>query len=282
MKRMRPSHLLRIPQNMPACESTRALLGQFVPREFDIARLRPQGLPPSKRFETIGDARARLDAEIARLENIPHLALLADELYSCTAASPCAQVYCPVCARSFRRWFTGQGLSHQGELDFRFVTVALELMRGSNLTLCDLRLMKRRAAQRIRRAAPSAGVVLGGIEADYRQSDDTFLVHAHLLIPRLPRHEEQALRSAFADIDVARAVRVQPLSDPPAQISYLLKFTTFHRPCLQNGSRRPKAIPLPDDAFRELTLWRAEYSFLDFVFMMGLRRNSGNLVRIIK
>jgi hypothetical protein len=267
---------------MSACESTRALLSQFVPREFDIARLRPPGLPPSERFETIDDARARRDVEIERFENIPHLAPLADELYSCTAASPCGQVFCPVCGRGIRRWFTGEALRQEVGTDFEVVTVALQLLAREDLARCDLVLVKRRAAQRFRRAAPSAEVILGGIEADYRHSDGTFLVHAHLLVPPLPRHEERAVRAAFADIDIARAVRVQPLRDPAAQISYLLKFTTFHRPCLQNGSRRPKAIPLPDDAFGELTLWRAEYGFLDFVFMMGLRRSGGHLVRINK
>jgi hypothetical protein len=282
MKPVRPSGLLRIPQNMSARESARALVNQFVPREFDIALLRAPGLPPSERFETMDDARARRDVEIERFENIPHLAPLADELYSCSAATPCAQVYCPVCARGFRRWFTSEALRHEVETDFTVVTVALELMTRRDLTRCDLTLVKRSAAQRFRRAAPSARVILGGIEADYRQSDDTFLVHAHLLVPLLTHHEKRALRSAFANIGVARAVRVQPLRDPVTQISYLLKFTTFHRPTLQNGPSRSAAIPLPDDALRELTLWRAEYCFLDFIFMMGLRRIGGHLVRINK
>jgi hypothetical protein len=85
-------------------------------------------------------------------------------------------------------------------------------------------------------------------------------VHAHLLVSRLPRDELMALRSAFADIDVTRAVKVQPLRDPPAQISYILKFTTFHRPGSQNGSRRRTAIPLPDQALKRLTLWRVDFS----------------------
>jgi len=63
-------------------------------------------------------------------------------------------------------------------------------------------------------------------------------------------------------------------------MSYALKFTTFHRPGGQNGSRRPTAIPLPDNALKQLTLWRAHHELLDFVFMMGLRRIDGALVRI--
>ena len=77
-----------------------------------------------------------------------------------------------------------------------------------------------------------------------------------------------------------RAVKVQELRDPAAQISYLLKFTTFHRPGSQNGSRRPRAVPLPDDALKQLTLWRARHGFFDFLFMIGLRRRGGDLVQI--
>ena len=141
-------------------------------------------------------------------------------------------------------------------------------------------MLKRRVSQRIRRAAPSAHFVLGGIEADYRHGDDSFLLHAHLLVSRLPRDEVKALRAAFAEIGVTRAIKVQPLRDPVTQISYLLKFTTFHRPGSQNGSRRPSAIPLPSEALKQLTLWRAQHGFLDYIFMMGLRRRAGDLVQI--
>jgi hypothetical protein len=148
------------------------------------------------------------------------------------------------------------------------------------LTDFDVKVLKPRVAQRFRRAAPSAEFVLGGIEAEYRENDDSFLVHAHLLVSRLPRDELKSLRSAFADVGVTRAVKVQAIRAPAAQISYLLKFPTFHRPAPQNGSRRPKAIPLPGHALRQLTLWRARHGLLDFVFMMHLRRRGGDLMRI--
>jgi hypothetical protein len=272
----------RIPQNKPARESARALLKLPVPRGFDIARLRPSELPRGKRFETVDDTRARRDAELERFEQIPGLAHVADRLHFCTAETPCAQVYCPICGRRFRRWFTGQALRLQADLDLEVITVALELVASEELTQCDLLVAKRRVAQRFQRAAPSVEFVLGGIEAEYRERDDAFLVHAHLLLSRLPPHELIALRSAFADVGVTRGVKAQTLRDPPTQISYALKFTTYHRPGTQNGSRRPRAFPLPDRALKQLTLWRARHGFLDFVFMMHLRRRGGDLVRIDK
>ena len=246
---------VRIPQNIPARESARALLALRVPREFDIARLRPHNLPRAQRFETEADARARRDTEHERFERITGLAHVANLLFQCEGESPCAEAYCPSCGRLFRRWLTGQALRLQADLDLEVITVALELVPTQMLPDC-------------------------GIEAEYLRGDDAFLVHAHLLVSRLPRDELKALRSAFADIDVARAVKVQAMRDPAAQISYLLKFTTYHRPGSQNGSRRPTAIPLPDHALKQLTLWRARHGFLDFVLMMGLRRSGGDLVRI--
>jgi hypothetical protein len=276
----RPSAVGRIPQNKPAREIAQALLALPVPRKFDIARLRPDHLPRGQRFETEPDARARRDAELERFEQIPGLAHVADRLSLCSAESPCAEVYCPICGRRFRRWLVGQALGHQCGLDLEFITVALELVPTQMLTKCDLLVVKPRTAQRFRRLAPSAKFVLGGIEAEYLQDDDAFLVHAHLLVSRLPDDEMEALRSAFADIGVTRAVKVQALRDPAAQISYVLKFTTYHRPGSQNGPRRRTAIPLPEQALKQLTLWRARHGFFDFVFMMGLRRRGGDLVRI--
>jgi hypothetical protein len=98
----------------------------------------------------------------------------------------------------------------------------------------------------------------------------------------LPRDELDALRSAFADKDMPRPIKVQKLKDAPRQSSYVLKFTTFHRPGSQKGPSRATAIPLPDHALKHLTLWRARYGLLDFVFTMHPRRRGGDLVRIVQ
>jgi len=273
---------VRIPQNIPARFRARGLLALRVAPNFDIARLRPAALPRDQRFETAADARARRDKELERFEGIGGLTQVADRLFWCDDEFPCAEVYCAVCGRRFRRWFISQALEHQGRLDLEFITIAIELVPTQMLPKCDLIVVKPRIAQRFRRAAPSAKFVLGGIEAEYLQDDDAFLVHAHLLVSRLPIDEMKALRSAFVHIDVERTVKAQALRNPATQISYALKFTTYHRPGPQNGSRRPRAFPLPDRALEALTLWRARHGFLDFVFMMGLRRRGGDLVRIDK
>ncbi len=54
------------PRKIPARESARALLALAIPRNFDVARLRPHNLPRGRRFETEADARARRDTELDR------------------------------------------------------------------------------------------------------------------------------------------------------------------------------------------------------------------------
>ncbi len=125
---------VRIPQNIPARESARALLALPVARRFDIARLRPAELPPNQRFETEADARARRDTELERFEGIGGLTEIADQLFWCEDESPCAEVYCAICGRLFRRWLTGQALRLQADLDLKVITIGLELVPTQMLT----------------------------------------------------------------------------------------------------------------------------------------------------
>ena len=144
----RRSPIVRIPQNMSARKTAQVLLGLPVPPKFDIALLRPDNLPRRHRFETMADAQARQDTELDRFEQI------AGAVPRCWPACllqrriPCAEVYCPICARLFRRWHTGQALRHQSTLDLQMLTVGLELVTTKRLANFDLRAVKRRAAER--------------------------------------------------------------------------------------------------------------------------------------
>lgn len=269
-----------IAQNVCAREAAEQLFGMPVARKFDITQLRPEERPRGQRFETVADSLSRRDAELARFKKIAGLTHVVDRIFDCSASSPCAEVNCPMCTRSFRRWLTGQALQYSESISLEVYTLALELVPRGKLENCDLPVVKDRVAQRFRRAALSVKFVLGGIEAEYQHSNDAFIVHAHLLVSQLPRDEKKALRSAFANIDAKRTAKIQPLRDAPRQISYLLKFATYHRPGSQTGSRRAAAFPLPDHALKALTLWRARHSLMDFVFMMGFRRKGSDLVRI--
>ena len=64
---------------------------------------------------------------------------------------------------------------------------------------------------------------------------------------------------------------VVPLRDPDEQLSYCVKFVTYHQP----GRRR---VPLPPDRLVELAEWWSRYRFEDFLFAYGARRRGGQLV----
>ena len=57
-------------------------------------------------------------------------------------------------------------------------------------------------------------------------------------------HGRAKLREAFSDSNLDRAVVCQPLRNPVAQISYLQKFSTYHRPGQLGFSSRGRAYPM--------------------------------------
>jgi hypothetical protein len=269
-----------IPQNASADDTIHALLNAPVLKKNNIARRRPKDLRKSQRFETIHDVKERHEEAIGRFKRIDGLGFLAEQLETCTPEEPCMSVSCPKCGRKYRRWIIGQALQISENLDLQWMTVALEVVPADRLFEVDLIKLKRKTVQRIRRSAPSVSFVLGGIEAEYLSADDAFFVHGHFIISRLPRDEEATFRAAFSNIDRSHPVRIDPLSDPAAQISYTFKFSAYHRPGKQTGPYRPRPVPLPDGPLMDLSIWRAHYTFLDSVFMMGLRRVGSKLVRL--
>ena len=163
-----------IPQNASADDTIHALLKSPVSRKFNIVHLRPGDLPRGQRFNEIHDASKRRDQVIGRCSAIAGLGFLAEQLQSCTPKVRCMSVSCPKCGRKFRRWIIAQALPISEQLDLQWVTVALELVPANDLFKLDLLKLKRRTSQRIRRAAPSVSLVLGGIEAEYLSADDAF------------------------------------------------------------------------------------------------------------
>jgi hypothetical protein len=62
------------------------------------------------------------------------------------------------------------------------------------------------------------------------------------------------------------------VKDPVEQLSYLLKFTTYHRPYEQHGTKKSKAVPLNPPEHFELVRWMAQYTFTDHLFLFNARR----------
>jgi hypothetical protein len=79
------------------------------------------------------------------------------------------------------------------------------------------------------------------------------------------------LEAALEDSGTDDPVRTKLLRDPDEQLSYCIKFVTYHQP----GRR---LVPLPADRLVELAEWSSQYRFEDFLFAYGARRRGGQLV----
>src|SRR3982074_2979316 len=80
------------------------------PARYDIARLRPATLPKGDRFETKQDVRYESERSEFLLRSYPgYSRKLAKTLCACREGDLiCDEPYCPICARTFRRWLIGQ------------------------------------------------------------------------------------------------------------------------------------------------------------------------------
>jgi hypothetical protein len=85
------------------------------------------------------------------------------------------------------------------------------------------------------------------------------------------------LEDGFRDDDLYRPVERTTVDDPAKQLSYVLKFTTYHRPHQQHGSKKAKAVPLNPAEHVELVRWMAQHEFSDHLFLFNARRRGASI-----
>jgi hypothetical protein len=200
-----------------------------------------------------------------------HDDVLFEAISRCTAHDPCAEILCSFCARRYRLWL-GSELVHltaHGPPAF-VATILLQAAQGSALSEIEPRILHERVRKRLTRAGISAAI--GGTEASYRAKEDRWIVHLHLLVFGTLGTTAVRLREIFRDPDLDRAVVCQPLHSRAAQISYLQKFQTCHRPGEAGFSGRGKAYPMKREQIAQLAQWTRRFWFEDFLFVLGLRR----------
>jgi hypothetical protein len=178
---------------------------------------------------------------------------------------------CPCCARRFRLWL-GSELVHltaHGPPAF-VATILLQATQGSALSEIEPRILHERVRKRLKRAGIPAAI--GGTEASYRAEEDRWIVHLHLLVFGTLETTAVRLRETFRDPDLDLAVVCQPLRSRAAQISYLQKFQTCHRPGEAGFSGRGRAYPMKPEQIAQLAEWTKSRRFEEFLFMLGFRR----------
>jgi hypothetical protein len=239
--------------------------------------LRPAILPRGSRFETVEDAHA----ESIRSETVLKMAgaprHLREYLAECRAGDYlCEQPFCPSCARQFRRWFIGEALRLSNGRPAHIMTVLLA--RASDIRDLDPQPFRHSLRKRLDRAGLGDAVVIGGFEIVWRAVDKHWVLHANLDILDAQKRAITRFEDSFSSSAFARPTQTVLANDLPEQISYLLKFSTYHRPYRQIGPRRSPAKPLNGKEHVALVNWMWQHPFGDMVFLYRARRQGARLI----
>jgi hypothetical protein len=222
--------------------------------------------------ETRSDAERWNDLRLEVL--LPHLPAVARALLKCDGADhPCGLLICAVCARAYRQGPIAQlhALASAYAGPHEVATIYLGLYRPGFLADADVRRTHEMFRKRLDRAGFKGAILAGGIEVAWQAQWQRWLLHAHLLAIGVDAHAWRRLESALEKSGTADPVDVVALRDFDEQISYAIKFVSYHRP----GRRR---VPLPPDRLVELAAWWSRYRFEDYLFAYGARRRGGQLV----
>ena len=196
---------------------------------------------------------------------------LAKAIFECTTDDRCSEILCADCARRYRLWLTSELLHLTAHGPPAFVaTILLEVVKGPALCKNDPSVLHERVRKRLTRAGIPAAI--GGAEASYDTKTNCWTIHLHLLVFDSLERGRARLRQAFRNSDLERAVLCQPLRDPAAQIPYLQKFQTCHRPGESGHRGRARAYPMKPEQIHQLAQWTRGRRFEDFLFVLGLRR----------
>ena len=226
-------------------------------------------------FETNAEA----DAESIRSENAlssfrPRNAF-ATYLRECRERHyNCEQTYCPRCARTFRRYFAGElmRLTYKFHGAIKISTVLLHTVPKGELGSLGIARFNQLLRKRLGRAGLGEVAVIGGFEVMYRARERDWVLHINLVFFGGDPNAIAAFGNTFAGSNLYRPVQTVDLKDPLKQLTYVLKFTTYHRPLKQIGPKKSPAKPLNLAEHFELIGWMAQHEFTDHLFLFNARR----------
>jgi hypothetical protein len=246
-----------------------------VPRaRFDLKKLRPGSLPRGRRFETQSDAAKESRRSEKLLDRQQSGAQYGVYLRECRGGDyDCDQPYCPKCGRVFRRYFAGELLRLSEGVDGEIVILValLRTVARGQLSTVEVEHLRHSLRKRLERSGLT-GPVIGGFELVYRAGTKEWVLHVNLVAFGADARSLNRLQESFASSDTYRPVQKVALTNPEEQLSYILKFTTYHRPYQQRGAKKSPARPLNPADHLELVRWMAQYEFSDFLFLYNARR----------
>ena len=129
--------------------------------KYDIARRLPASLPKSRRFETRQDAKRESERAELLFRSYPGASKkLAKRLSDCREGDIiCDEPQCPICARTYRRWLTGQllRLASKTTKPIYILTVLLEKAPPDKIDTLSPKSWPAKLRKRLDRAGLSNG-----------------------------------------------------------------------------------------------------------------------------
>ncbi|MES0129339.1 hypothetical protein [Mesorhizobium sp. M0029] len=243
--------------------------------QYDVVVLRPFADAKRSHFETVNDvSRYSKDLE-SRLLRKPKPCRTESEILSdCRHGYyDCEKPFCPKCARVFRRWLASRTLRLFGKRRAHVVTIFLQEVAVGALHSTDPIKLRNRLRIKLMRAGVEHSAMVGGIEAGFKADRASWLLHSHFVVEG---DMESELRRLEVGSSTSRVpLMIQALNEPTAQLPYMLKFHSYHRP-----TPSQRAYPLKPTQTKELVRWQGQYAFQDFLFLRGLRRRGPDLERL--
>ena len=236
--------------------------------------------PQANGLKPLADARAESERseKLLRSSSLGSR-VLAEVLQECRAGDyQCNQPFCPICARIFRRWFIGELLRvTKGRGPVWIYTVLLEEAPQDNCDDLDPAPYRHLLRKRLERAGLGKAPVIGGFEIVYKAKRRVWVLHVNLVVIGGKKSAQKEFKRSFENSDIERPIIRRKLKDPPEQLSYILKFSTYHRPHEQRGPKKSKAKPLNGREHAALLEWMSQFKFNDFLFMVNARRGGSKI-----
>jgi hypothetical protein len=252
-------------------------------RQYDIAMLRPRDGPKGERFETVQDARAESERSEQLLKSFSGGSReLAEFLQECRDGDyECNHPFCPICARKFRRWFIGELLRvTKGNDAVRIYTVLLEEAPRDKINSLAPTPFRHFLRKRLERAGLGKVPVIGGFEIVYKAKGRVWVLHVNLVVIGGKKSAHKEFKRSFKKSRIKRPIIRAKLKDPPEQLSYILKFGTYHRPHEQHGPSRSDAKPLNPREHTALMKWMSQFEFNDVLFLVNAKRRGGSKITV--
>jgi hypothetical protein len=205
---------------------------------------------------------------------LPRLPDVGSALLKCDGARHrCSLPICAVCVLAYREGPIAElhALANAYAGPHEIATIYLSLFGPGSLAVVDVGRAREMFRKRLDRAGFKGAIVVGGIEVAWQENWQRWLLHAQVLAIGVDANAWEQLEAALEDSGTAKPVDHVPLRDFDEQLSYCIKFVTYHQP----GRRR---VPLPPDRLVELAAWCSRHRFEDFLFAYGARRRGGRIV----